>query len=221
MNCHFRWTNSARNDRFEASVKRSNPCIHLQPNKTKTADHRSDFQHECINFWQKRHVKMLKSNLISLNRCLGSLLLLFTTRWWSSRFERQEAHELTERRGDALRCTGHAKSSESNSHKNAVWVTQFVTFRHSPGPQPLYALLVKVAKHSPPTKQASEEIPVLNRPTITEALQHLEQPPPPALETHISHSEDRVLCYIQKKIKVSCLIRRSCVYKRLAAISAL
>lgn len=123
MNCHFRWTNSTRNDRFKAFVKRTNPCIHLKPYKNSRL--LLEFRNKCINFWQKCHDKMLKSNLISLNRCLGSLLLLFTTRWWSSRFERQEAHELTNQKEDALWYTGHAKSWESNSPKKPPQLDSF------------------------------------------------------------------------------------------------
>lgn len=56
--------------------------------------------------------KMLKTDLISLNRCLGWLSLLSTARWWSSRFEPQEAHELTHHQ-KAPWHRGHAKPRQT------------------------------------------------------------------------------------------------------------
>lgn len=120
--------------------------------------------------------KMLKTDLISLNRCLGLLSLLSTARWWSSRFEPQEAHELTNHQ-KAPWHRGHAKPRQT--------VYLFIFSQKQPGHtvltfhdsfvQPLNACLWKWPTTLRLQNKQARKSPRSSLPTITESLEHSER----------------------------------------------
>lgn len=189
-------------------------AFHLEPHKS--AIHCSD---TAITFITKCHVgkKYWKPTWSRLNRCLGLLSLLSTARWWSSRFERQEAHELTNRQ-EALRCRGHAKPWQTNCHKSNL-AAQFwhsTTLVSNLSTPCLWKWQTTLRLQN---KQARKS-PCSAFPTTTEALQHREQFLNRGEVTVYARQRLPVARHQPQNLNDMFYSQLASVYKRLAAISA-
>lgn len=91
------------------AISRMIKFMHAQYHHAVISNNRVRFGPKIIHKKKRFHKRTVQTNLIWLHRWLGWRSLLRTTRWWSSRFDQREAHELTNPHGEALRYGGQAR----------------------------------------------------------------------------------------------------------------